>query len=389
MFGVKDGFNIIIGNPPYVQVRKGIVSKEQYPYSEGKDKGKQNLYKLFVEASYNFLKLNGISCLIVQSSLMCDLSSSFTRELLLTKTSLISVIEFPQTPKNIINKIFKSVLQGTCIVIFKKRQPSKDSVFGISINNDASTIKSLVFENFVQSSIKESFPSRFEIPLIEKGEMSIISKIKVLPRLESKISDSLQGNINTIHLSEIRSEKPTDIFIVKGANVHKYCIDSECFFGKNNKQVNTLVNENHTAGAVIITQNITCATGRYRIHAAYAECKKTNFVFLNSVNILYLPNPRIAKIILAILNSNLMDWLFRKTSTNNHCNMYELVELPIATATQEEQKEIIVLVDKIMTIKQKDNQADTSSLEQQIDKLVYKLYHLTEEEIKIVENRLE
>ena len=47
------------------------------------DKGKQNLYKLFVEQSYNLCKEHGLATLIVQSSLMCDLSSAATRQLLL------------------------------------------------------------------------------------------------------------------------------------------------------------------------------------------------------------------------------------------------------------------------------------------------------------------
>ncbi len=51
MFGNRDGFDAVIGNPPYRQVRRGVHSPIQFPYSEGKDKGKQNLYKLFVEQS--------------------------------------------------------------------------------------------------------------------------------------------------------------------------------------------------------------------------------------------------------------------------------------------------------------------------------------------------
>ena len=42
--------------------------------NENKDKGKQNLYKVFVENSYNLLKENGVATMIVQSSLMCDIS---------------------------------------------------------------------------------------------------------------------------------------------------------------------------------------------------------------------------------------------------------------------------------------------------------------------------
>ena len=387
MYGIKDGFDIVIGNPPYVQVKKGLVSPEQYPYSEGKDMGKQNLYKVFVEASYNYLKQNGVSCLIVQSSLMCDMSSAYTRELLLTKTTIKQIIEFPKVAPHENSQVFKAVLQGTCISIFMKRIPNMNIEFGISINNDTSTINSLEFESAKQFALKEYFSTRYEIPLIKKGEMNIISKVKANPKLEKLISDSLQGNINTIYLKDIQSKEKTDIFIAKGANVHKYYIDGDVFFGKESLQVKNLVKRNYDAGAVLVTQNITGTTDKFRIHAAYAECKNTNFVFLDSVNILYLPNPSKAKLILALLNSKLLDWLFRKTSTNNHCNLYELVDLPIPHAKPEQQKSIIELVDKILVAKKADNAADTSAMEAEIDDLVYALYGLTEEEIKIVEGR--
>ncbi|MCC6691565.1 MAG: hypothetical protein IT235_08545 [Bacteroidia bacterium] len=50
------------------------------------------------------------------------------------------------------------------------------------------------------------------------------------------------------------------------------------------------------------------------------------------------------------------------------------------------QEKIETLVDQILTMKSKDNAADTIELENQIDQLVYQLYELTEEEIKIIEN---
>ena len=134
---------------------------------------------------------------------------------------------------------------------------------------------------------------------------------------------SLQGNINTIHLRKIQSKEASDLYIAKGANIHRYYIDNELFYGLDNSITRPLVTNNKCAGAVIATQNITGTTDRFRIHATMVECKKTKFVFLHSVNILYLPNPRTARLVLACLNSRLLDWLFRKTSTNNHCNMYE------------------------------------------------------------------
>ncbi|GAA7199463.1 hypothetical protein Kyoto80A_05720 [Helicobacter pylori] len=77
------GFDCIIGNPPYMQVKKGLYSSIFYPFSEGKDIGKQNTYKVFIELGFNLTKQKGLISLITQSSIMCDCSAQFTRELLL------------------------------------------------------------------------------------------------------------------------------------------------------------------------------------------------------------------------------------------------------------------------------------------------------------------
>ena len=73
--------------------------------------------------------------------------------------------------------------------------------------------------------------------------------------------------------------------------------------------------------------------------------------------------------------------------------MYELVDLPVPNANKLQQQEIIDLVDKILAAKKdcrvkhgNDSElVDTSKLEKQLDALVYKLYELTDEEIKIIE----
>ena len=65
----------------------------------------------------------------------------------------------------------------------------------------------------------------------------------------------------------------------------------------------------------------------------------------------------------------------------------DLQLLPIKKTTLEQQKPIIDLADKIITEKKADSTADTSKFEAEIDRLVYALYGLTEDEIKIVEGR--
>ena len=84
---------------------------------------------------------------------------------------------------------------------------------------------------------------------------------------------------------------------------------------------------------------------------------------------------------MAVLNSKLLDWFFRKTSTNNHVMGYEIKQLPFPTDLK--QKQIEKLVDEILK-KKKANQ-DTTALEREIDVLVYKLYELTYDEVKIID----
>ena len=59
--------------------------------------------------------------------------------------------------------------------------------------------------------------------------------------------------------------------------------------------------------------------------------------------------------------------------------------LPIKIANKEQQKQIINLVDQILSLKKNNSFADTSILEKEIDRLVYQLYGLTEDKIKYIE----
>jgi adenine-specific DNA-methyltransferase len=63
-----------------------------------------------------------------------------------------------------------------------------------------------------------------------------------------------------------------------------------------------------------------------------------------------------------------------------------LESFPIPAAPPERQKAVELLVDRILTAKQRDAEADVSAMEREIDQLVYGLYGLTPEEIKIVES---
>ncbi|EFN3004797.1 class I SAM-dependent DNA methyltransferase [Campylobacter coli] len=100
------------------------------------------------------------------------------------------------------------------------------------------------------------------------------------------------------------------------------------------------------------------------------------------------------KYLTAILNSKLVAfWLKHKgkmQGNNYQIDKEPLLNIPIVTINSKNQKiadELINLVDEILKAKEQDKNANTQELENKINSLVYKLYNLTEDEIKIIENK--
>ncbi len=376
------GFDCIIGNPPYMQVKKGLYSSIFYPFSEGKDVGKQNTYKVFIELGFNLTKQKGLISLITQSSIMCDCSAQFTRELLLKYCQIHYFVEFNKK-----QKLFSNVIQGVCILEFLKDRPSKEHAFKIAINNTQIQMNQIQYEQIKQDEILKFFPL-YEIPLIKNGEMEIVRKIKTDKiLLRDLLEKSLQGNINTIHLKDIQDQKETNGRIYKGANCHRYFLDTQYLFAKDNQITKQIFEKNYYQN-IIVTQNITGTSDAYRIHANLIEVKNQEMLFLDTCNLSYCKEREHAKFLVGLLNSRLLDWLFRKTSTNNHVNLYELETLPIPQITKSNQPTAHKITDgakAILEAKEKDPKVNTQELEKEIDALVYQLYNLTDEEIKIIE----
>ncbi|GAA9043469.1 class I SAM-dependent DNA methyltransferase [Helicobacter pylori] len=103
-----------------------------------------------------------------------------------------------------------------------------------------------------------------------------------------------------------------------------------------------------------------------------------------------------SKFLVGLLNSLLIRfWLKHrgKVQGNNYqIDKEPLMNIPLIKITKSNKptaNKIIALVDKILKSKEKDPKANTQKLEKEIDALVYQLYNLTDEEIKIIEERQE
>ncbi len=96
------------------------------------------------------------------------------------------------------------------------------------------------------------------------------------------------------------------------------------------------------------------------------------------------------KYLLAILNSKLSEWYFLQIGTTtgmgtNRWKKYKIELLPIKVVSSEVENQLERLVNKIIDKKSENPSSDTSSIEDEIDTIVYSLYNLTADEISVIE----
>ena len=391
MFGVADGFDVVIGNPPYKQIKKGTYPKAQFPYSEGRDKGKQNLYKMFVEQSYNLCKNRGVATLIVQSSLMCDLSSAATRQMLLERTQLRHIIEFPKAAPTREAQVFQSVTQGTCIYQFIKSRPD-DRPIRISVDNNAYSIADLRFTTITTRTIENLYPTLRCLPRIGEASVGILEKIagdQTFKPLRDYVASISQGDLNLTTHSKRFSQKPTKVRLLRGRNIGRFTVKYDTSNEYCDQSFMPGQVKANREGVFLISQEVTGTNDVRRLHFGLAEKPPTDFLCGHSVNKTQLRNQAHSKAFLALLNSKFLDWLFRITSSNNHVQGYELERLPIPEMSASDREQLGKLADRIAKAKAGNPAADTSTDEVEIDRLVYRLYGLTDAEIAEVEGKRE
>ena len=117
------------------------------------------------------------------------------------------------------------------------------------------------------------------------------------------------------------------------------------------------------------------------IEAAYVE---GNYIPLNSLNYIYEKFKDFSLMYsIALLNSFLLNKYYRAYYTDVNVKPTYLSQLPIPKISLKQQQPFIERAEKIISLKKK-NQA-TTTLEKEIDVLVYKLYELTYDEVKIID----
>ena len=128
------------------------------------------------------------------------------------------------------------------------------------------------------------------------------------------------------------------------------------------------------------------------------KCAKPTFIYVDfdsyvSATFYVIKTVRTnQKYLAGLLNSRLIAfWLKHRgkmQGTNYQIDKQPLLAIPLISPSLDQQASVVTLVDQILTAKHADPDADVSALENEIDKLVYALYDLTDDEIAIVEGQI-
>lgn len=393
--GIFEGFDCIIGNPPYGLLNKKqnqntsiSVSGELLDYYK-KDKmyepakgGVLNIYRLFICRCFTLLKNNGQCCLIFPLAFMCDLSAKNIRQYVMENFTIDYLEAFPE--RDIDSKrVFKEVKMSVCILGATKKQVDYKYKFPVRLNADKYVDENNEQMQISYDEIKMIDETSYSIPLIKQRELNIFLKITKDCKRLGEYCKCYTGEIDiSLDKKYITLSNANDLML-RGAQVQKYYITNDIsqgdimyLKGTEYLQNNDGARSRHHEKRRIVMQGITGVNEKWRLKMTMAQ---PPYYCANSVNYL-MPsqNNDFDLYLLGILNSKLINWYFAKLSTNSNVNGYEIDSLPIKLGNEIQYKNIVELVTELLNDPGCGNELE-------IDKIVYEIYGINEYEIPIVE----
>ncbi|TXE89001.1 class I SAM-dependent DNA methyltransferase [Campylobacter volucris] len=439
------GFDLIIGNPPYIRQEeikelKNTLNKNYKVY-----KGTADIYTYFYELGFNVLKENGILSFITSNKYTRAGYGEPLREFLLKNTCILKYIDLNGI------KVFDSATVDTSILSFEKSKTKENTFKYLSLNNELlkdydfeiSAIKE--FLNISQNSLsKESFTfndestnalktkiEKFGTPLKDWHGLNINYGIKTGLNEAFIITTEKKDEILANCKDEDEKERTAKLIrkMLRGRDIKRYSyewaglwvigtfpslkIDIEQYPSLKSYLSNFLprIEQSGEKGCRKKTSNKWFET-QDNI-AYYEEFEKEKIVyseivrkpqFYLDINLNFYAEATSfvltgenLKYLIAFLNNDFVAFIFKSFYAGGNLGesgfRYKkafLEKLPIPKINSKNEKlanELVSLVDEILKAKEQNKNANTQEQENKINSIVYKLYNLTEEEIKIIEGK--
>ena len=438
VFRDNGGFDIVIGNPPYIQLQKtideenGIKLGDLYQDLKMKTFAKTgDIYCLFYEKGYNLLRNNGVLSFITSNKWMRAGYGKQLREFFAKNTNPVLLIDFAG------QKIFESATVDTNILMFEKTDNLKNTRTCIAKEDCRNNMSEYIQHNQTVM----AFDSSESWVILSPIELSIKQKIESigtpLKNWDINIYRGILTGFNEAFI--ISGEKKDELIaadpksaeiirpILRGRDIKRYSYTFADLWliatfpsrqyniddypavrdylltfgierleqtGKSHKiNGETVKSRKKTSNQWFETQDSISywddfskqkiVWGNLCLFAQYALADEGYFI--------NAPSPIItggSKYMLAVMNSKVSDWFVRQLGVTRNGGYFEykpmfVEQIPIPQVDVDTQTKFESIVDDIISLK--DKNINTDNLEDKIDSMIYELFNFNKSEIEYIE----
>lgn len=333
----KYDFDYIVTNPPYDRLKAdsgstaykktvsdyvSIIRKSnKYPLSSD---GSVDLYRLFVERVLQIrVPQRSKIGLIIPASFCSDKNAQKLRSSILAKNIIDKALFIPERIK-----AFEGVTQSFVILILKSDEKNNIFSTGLVSKKDAEYSVSNPILNCTES-VLDAFPDEKNIIHLCKTSYSLIRELNKFPKI--KDLSYIRNKRGELDLSLKRQYLGYgQNKLIRGAHVQEYSISKNLNLVDYEGFVSSIKGTSKfddINAARICCQQISNMDSAKRLKFAYVD---KNLILGNSLN--YIASSQSKDYLyglMTVLNSLLLDWRFRISSSNNHVNNYEIDQLPL------------------------------------------------------------
>ncbi len=401
----SEGFDIVLFNPPYSRLKpnraefmracldSGHSVVDMNDYAEYKRRLREdvdyyrnsgeysyglsssiNTYHLFIERALDLTKAGGRVGFIVPATLLRDYSAKRIRDHLMHSNCLLSIDEFSEAAN-----LFPNVTQSVCIATVKKDGATEEISVRTGLDSLAATSSSN-YHIIPAESIAEVFGRSLVIPQIQPRDWAFLRTMHQNPPLASYswISNH-RGELDLTMDKQFIGKSSQGYPLVRGSDIDRYhlqmggrkrqnaSVDAVRFVESRPNSIRM----SHMSKPRIACQQISNLANRWRLKFCMIE---PHYVLANSCNYLVIDKDKdqsLLEYLLGIMNSELMNWRFSVSSSNNHISNRELSNLPLADPVDSANKEYVAGI--IGLVRQARASANDESLDE-LEACVFRLY---------------
>ncbi len=341
----KGGFDVVIGNPPYVRPHYLKDNVKQHLWKLYKTyERKADLYVCFMETALKLVKENGFASYIVSDGWLRLDSFEQIRKYILQNASVLRIVDFTKD-------VFESATVKTCIFVFQK-SVTDNNILQSAVIDDNVDLNNIEYHSIHQEAFHATYKNVFDLSIDESSSM-LKDKMHSLSHSLGEsfsLSFGLKTGDDERFLTFNPSSSPDCKKLVRGADINRWTIDFKgeyVIYQPEQMRANKITARPGTAERFEQPKVLVRDTGG-GLMATYDD----DAYYVKDVIIIEEDekSTRLLKSLAVLLNSKLLRWYYETTFPTLHVQRDELASLPIPNLDNTE--DFSSLTDTMLTLHQ-------------------------------------